>query len=131
MAARRSMTTPTHDPNCLFCKIVAGDIPARKLYEDDQVVAFHDISPAAPAPRSGWTLFVLALLLYALGRSQDILLFEVGSLVPMLAAVMLILRGGAALRLLLFPLFFMLFMVPLPAPVSTWGCCRACTRTCR
>ena len=74
-------------------------------------------SPAAPAPRSGWTLFVLTLLLYALGRSQDILLFEVGSLVPMLAAVMLILRGGAALRLLLFPLFFMLFMVPLPAPV--------------
>lgn len=34
--------------DCLFCKIVAGDIPARKLYEDDQVVAFHDISPAAP-----------------------------------------------------------------------------------
>ncbi|MEN0107043.1 MAG: histidine triad nucleotide-binding protein [Pseudomonas sp.] len=34
--------------DCLFCKIVAGDIPARKLYEDDQVVAFHDIGPQAP-----------------------------------------------------------------------------------
>lgn len=36
------------DPNCLFCKIVRGDIPARKLYEDAQVLAFHDIRPQAP-----------------------------------------------------------------------------------
>ncbi len=34
--------------DCLFCKIVAGEIPARKFYEDDQVVAFHDIGPQAP-----------------------------------------------------------------------------------
>ena len=34
--------------DCLFCKIVAGEVPARKLYEDDQVVAFHDIGPQAP-----------------------------------------------------------------------------------
>ncbi len=34
--------------DCLFCKIVAGEIPARKLYEDDQVLAFHDIAPQAP-----------------------------------------------------------------------------------
>ncbi len=34
--------------NCIFCKIVAGDIPANKLYEDDQLIAFHDIHPAAP-----------------------------------------------------------------------------------
>lgn len=34
--------------DCLFCKIVNGDIPARKLYEDDLVVAFHDIAPQAP-----------------------------------------------------------------------------------
>jgi histidine triad (HIT) family protein len=34
--------------DCLFCKIAAGEIPARKLYEDDQVVAFHDIAPQAP-----------------------------------------------------------------------------------
>ena len=37
-----------HDPNCLFCKIAAGKIPARKVYEDDQVFAFHDIHPWAP-----------------------------------------------------------------------------------
>ncbi len=34
--------------DCLFCKIVGGEIPANKLYEDDQVVAFHDIAPQAP-----------------------------------------------------------------------------------
>jgi len=36
------------DPNCLFCKIVAGRIPARKVYEDDEIIAFHDINPWAP-----------------------------------------------------------------------------------
>ena len=36
------------DPNCLFCKIVAGQIPAKKVYEDDQMLAFHDIHPWAP-----------------------------------------------------------------------------------
>ena len=36
------------DPNCPFCKIVAGQIPARKAYEDDAVLAFHDIHPWAP-----------------------------------------------------------------------------------
>lgn len=34
--------------DCIFCKIVAGEIPAKKLYEDDEVVAFWDISPQAP-----------------------------------------------------------------------------------
>jgi histidine triad (HIT) family protein len=37
-----------HDPNCIFCKIVAGVIPARKVHEDDQLIAFHDIHPWAP-----------------------------------------------------------------------------------
>ena len=35
------------DSNCLFCKIINGDIPASKLYEDDDVVAFWDIAPQA------------------------------------------------------------------------------------
>ena len=33
---------------CLFCKIVAGDIPATKVYEDDSILAFRDINPQAP-----------------------------------------------------------------------------------
>lgn len=36
------------DPNCLFCRIVAGQIPAKKVYEDEQLLAFHDINPWAP-----------------------------------------------------------------------------------
>ena len=34
--------------NCLFCKIIAGDIPSTKVYEDDSVLAFRDIAPMAP-----------------------------------------------------------------------------------
>jgi histidine triad (HIT) family protein len=36
------------DANCIFCKIVRGEIPSRKVYEDDEVLAFHDINPVAP-----------------------------------------------------------------------------------
>ena len=35
--------------NCLFCKIIAGDIPSTKVYEDDSVLAFRDIAPQAPS----------------------------------------------------------------------------------
>ena len=34
--------------DCLFCKIVAGDIPSNKVYEDETMLAFHDINPEAP-----------------------------------------------------------------------------------
>ena len=34
--------------NCLFCKIARGEIPSRKVHEDDLVIAFHDINPARP-----------------------------------------------------------------------------------
>ncbi|WP_028452566.1 HIT domain-containing protein [Chitinilyticum aquatile] len=34
--------------DCIFCKIAAGQIPAKKAYEDDDIVAFHDIAPKAP-----------------------------------------------------------------------------------
>lgn len=34
--------------DCLFCKIVRGEIPCNKVYEDDEVLAFHDINPVAP-----------------------------------------------------------------------------------
>jgi histidine triad (HIT) family protein len=35
------------DPNCLFCKIVRGEIPSRKVYEDADVLGFHDVHPKA------------------------------------------------------------------------------------
>lgn len=34
--------------DCLFCKIINGEIPSNKLYEDDKILAFYDISPIAP-----------------------------------------------------------------------------------
>ena len=55
------------------------------------------------------------LLLFVLGRSQNILLFEVGSQIPLLVALLLLFKGYAGLRTFWFPLFFLIFMVPLPA----------------
>jgi histidine triad (HIT) family protein len=40
--------TVAHDPNCLFCNIVAGKIPSRKVFEDEHLFAFHDIAPWSP-----------------------------------------------------------------------------------
>jgi len=34
--------------DCVFCKIVRGEIPSKKVYEDDEILAFHDIQPVAP-----------------------------------------------------------------------------------
>ena len=34
--------------DCIFCKIIAGDIPSKKVFENDKVLAFHDIDPKAP-----------------------------------------------------------------------------------
>jgi len=36
------------DGDCLFCRIVADEIPARRVYEDELVIAFHDVAPRAP-----------------------------------------------------------------------------------
>jgi histidine triad (HIT) family protein len=36
------------DPSCIFCKIAAGEIPANKIFEDEELIAFHDIVPQAP-----------------------------------------------------------------------------------
>ena len=37
-----------HDPNCIFCKIAAGQIPSKKVFEDEELLGFHDIHPWAP-----------------------------------------------------------------------------------
>ncbi|NVM78717.1 exosortase B [Duganella sp. SG902] len=71
----------------------------------------------APATRGGWALVGFALLLYIIGRSQDILMFEMGSFIVMLAGLMLMVYGGAALKRQWFPFFFMLFMIPLPSVI--------------
>ena len=74
-------------------------------------------SEGEPASAWGWPIAVFALVLYALGRSQDILLFEIGSVIWLLVGVGLITRGARAVKTQWFALFFMLFMVPLPSQV--------------
>lgn len=65
----------------------------------------------------GWPIFIFGLILYIIGRSQEILIFEIGSVIWLLAGILLLLRGSAALKAQWFPLFFMLFMIPLPGAV--------------
>jgi len=42
---------PQPDPNCLFCKIVSGEVPASFVYRDDDVIVIDDINPVAPQHR--------------------------------------------------------------------------------
>lgn len=65
-------------------------------------------------PIAGWLLFLFGLLLYVFGRSQGVLIFDIGSQIPVLVGILLITRGISAVRVLWFPLFFLAFMIPLP-----------------
>ena len=67
-----------------------------------------------PRPAWGWPLLLLALVLYVVGGAQDIIMFQTSSQIPLLAALLLLFGGTGALRAAWFPLFFLLFMVPLP-----------------
>lgn len=67
-----------------------------------------------PQPALAWSMLVFCLAFYAFGRSQDILIFEVGSQIFFLASLLLLFKGPRALRSVWFPLFFMIFMIPLP-----------------
>jgi len=71
-------------------------------------------APAHTAPIPGFALLMFGLLLYVLGRSQAIAIFEAGSLAPVLAGVLLAMRGWPGLRALWFPILFVAFLVPLP-----------------
>lgn len=64
---------------------------------------------------SGWPVLAIGLMFHLLGRSQKILMFEVASIVVVMAAVILLKFGSRALRVLWFPFFFMLFLIPLPS----------------
>lgn len=67
-----------------------------------------------PALVPGFALLLVSGLVYAIGRSQAILIFEVGSQIGVLAAWLLLFGGWRGVRLAWFPLFFLLFMLPLP-----------------
>ena len=79
--------------------------------------AMEEAAQGQRASNWGWSIVVFGLLMYSVGRSQDILLFEIGSAIWLLVGLLLLQRGTAALKAQWFALFFMLFMVPLPATV--------------
>jgi exosortase B len=70
--------------------------------------------PQAGAPVAGGIVLFIGLFLYFVGRSQNLPLFEVTAHIPILAGVLLLVWGPAALRALWFPLLFLVFMIPLP-----------------
>ncbi len=86
------------------------------LIWQQRAVFMRDASapPTRGEAASGWVFLVLGLLTYAVGRSQDILLLEVGSQIPVILGALLVTLGVSAARALWFALFFLLFMVPLP-----------------
>jgi exosortase B len=73
--------------------------------------------PVRPAPRAGYALVGLALVAYAVGRSQDILIFEVGSQLPLLMGLLLLFLGKSALRASWVPIALLIFVVPLPGDI--------------
>lgn len=73
----------------------------------------HEL-PSRPVKFAGSIIFSIGLICYVLGRSQDILVFEVGAQIPILAGLLLVTRGWAAVKAVWFPLLFLIFMVPLP-----------------
>lgn len=83
---------------------------AREIANDGNVIV-------SSSPVLGWAVLSFGLLLYIIGRSQEFYLFEVGSLIPVLAGSVLILFGSAVLRRLWFAFFFMFFMIPLPGSI--------------
>lgn len=70
--------------------------------------------PARAAWLPGIVCLISGLAFYVVGRSQDILMFDSGSQILVLAGLLLLYRGGAGLKHMWFPLFFIIFLIPLP-----------------
>jgi exosortase B len=70
--------------------------------------------PSRGAPLAGFALLAFGLLVYMLGRPHSITVFEIGALAPILAGVLVAMRGWSALRACWFPILFVAFLVPLP-----------------
>jgi len=84
------------------------------LYLIWQLRAVFSETSAKTQPIIGGLSFVFGLLIYAVGRSQQIFIMEIGSMVPVLGGIVLITLGFKGLRQLWFPIFFTIFMIPLP-----------------
>ncbi|MBP0596908.1 exosortase B [Herbaspirillum sp. LeCh32-8] len=99
-----------HGPIVLAVACVYLFVRVRQLREEGLI-------ERRPAPLAGGLVLLFGLLCFALGRSQTVLFMEAGSLIPILAGLVLMFFGVRTCRRLWFAFFFMLFMVPLPASV--------------
>lgn len=97
----------SHGPIVLAISVWYFQFRARQLQRAADV-------PVRAQPGLGWCLIVVALLVFVLGRSQSVYLFEVGSLIPLTAGVVTLFYGSAVTRAMGFAFFFMFFMIPLP-----------------
>lgn len=75
--------------------------------------------PDQPAVGAGGAALLVGLLAYVVGRSQNVILLEVAALIPVTAGATLVLFGWRGLRLLWFPIAFLMFLVPLPGVLVT------------
>lgn len=78
------------------------------------------VSDGKSITNTGWVVFLVGLLCYVIGRSQQILVFEISSFILILSAILLIKKGFVALKVMWFPLFFLLFMIPLPGSLVSF-----------
>lgn len=82
--------------NCIFCKIIAGDIPSYKLYEDDRVLAFLDVGPLS----EGHVLVIPKAHAVQLDEMTDEDAAAVGAVLPRLARAVSAATGTAAYNIL-------------------------------
>jgi len=84
--------------------------------------------PAQPRPLAGWLVFAFGLFLYVVGEVFQISILEFGSQPFVVAGILLLLKGTGAVRVAWFPLFYFIFMIPLPGiivdavtgPLKSW-----------
>ncbi len=84
------------DPNCIFCKIIAGDIPCYKLYEDGRVLAFLDVGPLS----EGHVLVIPKAHAVQLGEMADEVAAAIGAVLPRLARAVSAATGTGAYNIL-------------------------------
>ncbi len=87
------------------------------IYKSREIAATESFV-REPSQIVGWIVLVAGLLIYAAGRSQAVYFLELGSMIPVVAGLVLIFFGRLALKKLWFSLFFMLFMIPLPGSLT-------------
>lgn len=87
------------------------------FYFKSRQVADDNAVRLCPEPSKGFLVLSIGLALYVIGRSQSFYLFEVGSLIPILASIVITFFGWNVLKRLWFAFFFLFFMIPLPGSV--------------